>query len=230
MTDEDANGKPVGDRDRPIGQPAVRGDPGIVGDRAETAIEFDHTDPESLEEATTIAREFLIPEDDPEDELSMLRGGAACATLVRGEGSYREAARRIDDSVTISLLRKWTRVHDLPLAIRRHIATGEIPPTAAVQIARLTGDDRLLLAWSVLDGGLSVDDVRRIASDVSAGRSLEDVLETYDVTLGEVSMVLPLDVYVEWRRVACLEYSDPGEIGAEAFERWREDRGNGNGQ
>lgn len=180
MTDDQSKKPPDGYRKRPIGEPIVRGDPGIVGDRADRAIEFDHTDPDSVEEAATIAREFLSTDEEPDDELSLLRGAAACATLVRGEGSYRAAVRRIGGPVSISHLRKWTRVHDLPLEIRRHIAASDIPPTAATQIARLSGTDRLVLAWSMLDWDLAVDDVRRIATEVVDGRPSDIVAETLE--------------------------------------------------
>ncbi|MDF1503171.1 hypothetical protein PYV61_09465, partial [Roseisolibacter sp. H3M3-2] len=50
------------------------------------------------------------------------RGGdhaAACAALVRGVGSYKEAAERAGGGVSVAFIRKWARVHDLPQAIRR---------------------------------------------------------------------------------------------------------------
>lgn len=77
--------------------------------------------------------------------VTLLRGAAARAALVRGEGSYKAAAERSGDPVTVNFLRKWARVHDLPLSIRRHIAKGELTVTAAKHIARVRGNTRFLL-------------------------------------------------------------------------------------
>ena len=42
---------PPTDRESPVGEPVIRGDPRVTGQRPEEAIEFDPDDPESLERA-----------------------------------------------------------------------------------------------------------------------------------------------------------------------------------
>lgn len=205
------------DRREPVGAPVVRGDPEITGARAAEAAKFDPDDPESLAEAAAVVREFA---DDPGggDHLYMLRGAAACAALVRGEGSYKAAADRAD--VTVGFLRKWARVHDLPIAVRRHIARGEIAPSAAKHIARVTGNARFLLAWAVLESDLSVREVRTIASSVTNGESIDRALEDNGVQPGAISITLPLDLYRELRRQASLANTEPDDVVADALTAW----------
>ena len=207
------------EREEPVGAPVVRGDPEITGARAQEAVEFDPDDRESITEAAEIVREFAADGPDAGDQLRMLRGAAACAALVRGEGSYTAAAKRAGDDVTVSFLRKWARVHDLPIAIRRHIALGDITPSAAMHIASLTGNARFLLAWATLDNNLNVETVREIVSDVRGGNSVEVALEDHGVTLGEITLVLPPASYRELRRIASLEKLDPAQVVAIALER-----------
>lgn len=207
------------DRREPVGAPVVRGDPSITGEFAREAAEFDPDDPASLEAATTAVRTF-VQDEAVVDHLGMLQGAAACAALVRGTGSYTAAAERAGEPVSVGFLRKWARVHDLPIAIRRHIARGEIPPTAAQHIARVTGSARYLLAWAALDNGLSVRDVRGIASDVSQGTPIEDALDARGVRLGEMTLELPIGIYLELRRRASLDNAEPGELVVEALEVW----------
>lgn len=220
MTENNSPDESETTRGEPVGAPVVRGDPEITGARSKEAITFDPDDPESIEEAIAIVREFAKEERKVSDSLDMLRGAAACAALVRGEGSYKAAAERAGDPVTVSFLRKWSRVHDLPISIRRHIAMGAIAPTAAMHIARVTGDARFILAWAVLDNDLTVDQVRMIASKVGDGRPIGEVLGEYDVTPGEVTVVLPLDLYRQLHRIACLGYGSPDNLLADAFEQW----------
>lgn len=210
-------------RDDPVGAPVVRGDPEIAGANSEEAITFDPDDPESVAEAVAVAREFAKEDYEAGDSLYILRGAAACAAMVRSDGSYKAAARRAGDPVSVSFLRKWSRVHDLPISIRRHIAIGDIAPTAAMHIARVTGDARLVLTGAILDNDLTVDQVRMIASEVREGRPIDRVLEAYDVTPGEITVVLPLPLYRQLHRVACLEYENPDELLADAFEQWLTD-------
>lgn len=200
------------ERTEPVGAPVVRGDPEITGERARRAVAFDPDDPESLADAAATVRAFATAADEAGDQLDMLRGAAACAALVRGVGSYTAAAAEAGDGVTVSFLRKWARVHDLPIAIRRHIALGDIAPTAAMHLASVTGNARFLLAWSVIDNDLTVAEVREIVSAVGTGQSVEDALAAHGVTLGEITLVLPASIYRELRRIACLDGSTPGEV------------------
>lgn len=216
--DDEDTGADV-DREEPVGAPVVRGDPEITGPRAAEALTFDPDDPESLSEAASIVREF-VADPPPDDQIEMLRGAAACAALVRGEGSYTAAANRAGDDVTVSILRKWARVHDLPIAIRRHIAAGDIPPTAAMHLARVTGTARFLLAWTILDNELTVEEVREIVSAVAAGEDMETVLAQHDMTLGQITLVLPPASYRELRRVASMEKVAPGTVVAKALDSY----------
>ncbi|MFC7237065.1 hypothetical protein ACFQS4_14575 [Saliphagus sp. GCM10025317] len=211
------------DRKSPVGAPVIRGDESITGTHARRAVQFDPDDPDSLALAAETVAQFATGSVD-EDHLYMLRGAAACAALVRGEGSYKTAAERAsahlkgDETVTVSFIRKWARVHDLPRSVRRQVALGEIAPSAAKHIARVGGEDRLLLAWAVLDGDLTVRDVRQVASQVNDGASIERALDDCDVTLGRLELTLPASAYRDLRRRASLEGVDPGTIVADALE------------
>jgi len=212
------------DRTSPIGEPVIRGDPSVTGQDPEEAVQFDPDDPESLAHAAETVQSFARNTAGAADNVFMLRGAAACAALVRGEGSYKDAAERAGEDVTVSFIRKWARVHDLPHSIRRHVAKGEIAPTAAKHIARLSGAARLYLAWAVLDHDLTVREVRSIASDVNDGVNIEVSLRERGVILGEIALRLDRDVYGELRRRASIEDVEPGEIANEALLAWfRED-------
>ncbi|PSP46241.1 hypothetical protein BRC60_10815 [Halobacteriales archaeon QH_1_68_42] len=210
---------PPTDRESPVGEPVIRGDPRVTGQRPEEAIEFDPDDPESLERATETVRQFAGDTAGQGDTVYMLRGAAACAALVRGEGSYRAAAGRADGEATVAFIRKWSRVHDLPRSIRTQVAMGRIAPTAAKHIARVSGEARLQIAWAALDADLTVRQVRSVASAVKDGASVADALREEGVTLGEITLELPPDVYQELRRRAALEGVDPSEIVADALGR-----------
>ncbi|MEF8906422.1 MAG: hypothetical protein V5A13_01050 [Haloarculaceae archaeon] len=211
------------DRESPVGAPVIRGDPSLTGEHAERAVEFDPEDPDSLALAAKTVRAFANNEAGADDNVVMLRGAAACAALVRGEGSYKAAAARAGEGITVSFIRKWSRVHDLPQAIRRHVARGEIAPTAAKHIARLSGADRLHLAWAVLDHDLTVRQVRSVASTVGNGAGIEAALADEGVTLGEFDLRLSPEAYCKLRRQASLDDSRPGELIDEALEGWLED-------
>jgi hypothetical protein len=217
MTD----GRPPTDREEPVGDPVVRADPAITGERAREAVQFDPDDPESVARAAEVVAAFATDEIGA-DNVLMLRGAAACAALVRGTGSYKAAAGRAGDGVSVSFIRKWARVHDLPQAVRRHVARGEIAPTAAKHVARVSGDARFLLAFAAVDGDLTVREVRRAASAIGAGASVADALADQGVTLGETTVRLPEPTYLELRRRASLANRDPGDIVAEALGEWFE--------
>lgn len=218
MPDDPSPDAPA-DRREPVGAPVVRGNPEITGARAAEATAFDPDDPESLAEAARIAREFAT-EPGGGDPLYMLRGAAACATLVRGEGSYRAAADRAGEGVTVNYLRKWARVHDLPISIRRHIAHGDIVPSAAKHIARVSGDARFLLAWAVIDHDLTVRDVRAVATAVLGGTSVERALRDAGVSPGTLSVTLSPATYREVRRRASLDGTPPDEVIEAALDAW----------
>lgn len=209
--------EPPVDRESPVGQPVIRGDPRVAG---ESAVEFDPDDPDSLAEAADTVRRFASNTVGSEDNVYMLRGAAACAALVRGTGSYKAAAERAGGEATVSFIRKWARVHDLPRSIRRHVALGEIAPTAAKHVARVSGESRFLLAWAALDHELTVREIRSIASSVNEGMTVDEALDAEGVDLGALSLSLPPDVYRELRRRAALNNADPEEVVTEALEEY----------
>jgi hypothetical protein len=208
------------DREEPVGEPVVRADPEVTGERAEEAVGFDPDDPDSVAEAAETVRAFASDTVGSNDNVYMLRGAAACAALVRGLGSYKAAAERAGGEASVAFIRKWARVHDLPQSIRRHVARGHIAPTAAKHIARVSGDDRFYLAWATLDGGLTVRQVRTIASEVNDGRTVREALADRDVTLGELSIQLSPEAYLELRRRASIENRDPGDVVDEALREY----------
>jgi len=206
------------DRRSPVGEPVVRADPAVTGERAAEAVGFDPDDPESVAEAAETVARFAAGDVGDEDNVLMLRGAAACAALVRGVGSYKAAAERAGDGVSVAFIRKWARVHDLPQAIRRQVAGGRIAPSAAKHVARLGGTDRYLLAWATIDGGLTVREVRSIASAVNDGADVEVAVRETGVELGSLGVRLPLDTYVELRRRASNRNLDPGALVGEALD------------
>jgi hypothetical protein len=208
---------PPTDRESPVGEPVIRRD--VAG---EEAVGFDPSDPESLEAAARTVSRFANNTAGGDDNVFMLRGAAACAALVRGEGSYKAAAERAGDDVTVAFIRKWARVHDLPRSIRRYVALGRIAPTAAKHIARVSGEARFLLAWAVLDHDLTVRQVRSAASNVNDGMSVERALAADGVDLGHVEVELPLSTYRELRRRATLDDVDPDEVVAGALDDYFE--------
>lgn len=216
--DEPRDGIPT-DRQTPVGEPVIRGDPALTGQRAREAVEFDPDDTESLARAASAAARFATQDAGIGDNIDMLRGAAACAALVRGEGSYTAAAERAGSDVTVSFIRKWSRVHDLPKPVRAHVAKGDIAPSAAKHIARVSGQDRLHIAWAVVDHGMTVRDVRSIVRDVDNGTGVEEALSRQGITLGEMTVELPEGVYTELRRRVSLSESDPGEVIAAALSR-----------
>jgi len=211
------------DRESPVGEPVIRGDPAITGRDRTEAARFDPEDPESVTRAAETVGAFASADAGDEDHLIVLRGAAACAALVRGEGSYKAAAERAGDEVTVAFVRTWARVHDLPRSIRRHVAAGEIVPSAAKHVARVTGTERLQLAWATLDHGLTVREIREVVSDVRSGTSVENALEAQGYHLGEVTLALPVEEYCLLRQEASLAGTEPGEVVGEALaERFRE--------
>jgi len=212
---------PPTDRESPVGRPVIRGDERVAGERAQEAVEFDPTDPESVADAAETVASFAGGELG-DDRFYMLRGAAACAALVRAEGSYKAAAERAGDGVTVSFIRKWARVHDLPRPVRRHVAAGHIAPTAAKHIARVGGEARYQLAFAAIDNDLTVREVRAIASEVNDGRPIEEALRERGVTPGELTVSLPLDTYRELRRRAAVEDVTPGSVVTDALEAYLE--------
>lgn len=212
MDDLPRDGDPPTDRESPVGEPVIRRD--VAGD---DAARFDPADPESLQEAADTVRKFAENTAGGDDNVYMLRGAAACAALVRGEGSYKAAAERAGGDATIAFIRKWARVHDLPRSIRRYVALGRIAPTAAKHIARVSGEARFLLAWAVLDHDMTVREVRAAASNVNDGATVERALRAEGVELGRLDVALPPAVYRDLRREAALEDADPEELVAAAL-------------
>ena len=216
--------RPPTDRESPVGAPVIRGDETIIGERAREAVTFDPNDPASLERAAEIVNAFATTTGD--DHIFMLEGAAACAALVRGVGSYTKAAERAGGDATVSFIRKWARVHDLPRAIRLQVAKGVIAPSAAKHIARVDGDARYLLAWATIDHALTVRDIRAIASEINETDDVAQALENHGITAGALTLELSLPVYRELRRIASLEGVDPEDIVSDAFLDWLEQRDN----
>ena len=204
-------------RETPVGTPVVRADPEVTGERAAEAVEFDPDDPESVDEAAQVVSEFATGAVGGNDHVLMLRGAAACAALVRGVGSYKAAAERAGEGVTVSFIRKWARVHDLPQSIRRHVARGHIAPTAAKHIARVPAEDRYLLAWASLDAELTVRDIRSVASAINNGIDAETALRDHDIEPGRLSIQLPPELYVELRHRASMTNQEPDAVVADAL-------------
>ncbi|WP_121823670.1 DUF7119 family protein [Halostella salina] len=220
-SDDGSDGEPLpADRESPVGQPVVRGDAAVTGRHARDAVQFDPDDPDSLADAAETVRAFAENTVGGEDNVYMLRGAAACAALVRGEGSYKAAAERAGGEATVAFIRKWARVHDLPESIRRHVAMGDIAPTAAKHVARVAGNARFLVAFAVLDGGLTVREVRSVASAVNGGTPVEEALADHGVAVGELTTTLPPDTYQRLRREAALRNADPDELVAEALDQY----------
>jgi hypothetical protein len=214
----DRRGLPI-DRESPVGEPVIRGDPEVAGDRA---ARFDPDDPESLADAADTVRRFSQNTAGDPENVYMLRGAAACAALVRGEGSYKAAAERAGGDATVAFIRKWARVHDLPRSIRRYVATGRIAPTAAKHVARVAGEARFMLAWAVLDHDLTVREVRKVASAINDGATVEAALVEVGAELGELTLRLPPSTYLELRRQAARRETDPDELVAEALAEYLE--------
>jgi hypothetical protein len=206
------------DRRSPVGEPVVRADPAVTGEQAAEAVGFDPDDSDSVAEAAETVRRFASGDVGDEENVLMLRGAAACAALVRGVGSYKEAASRAGDPVSVSFIRKWARVHDLPQAIRREVARGHIAPSAAKHVARLGGTDRYLLAWAVIDGEMTVREVRSVASAVNDGTAIPRAVREVGVELAHLGVDLPVETYVELRRRAAMRNVDPGVIVAAALD------------
>jgi len=209
---------PSTDRESPVGKPVIRGDPTLTGQHADEAVEFDPDDPESLELAAQTVRRFSENTAGADDNVYMLRGAAACAALVRGEGSYKAAAQRAGGDATVSFIRKWSRVHDLPRSIRIHVVKGEIAPTAAKHIARLHGRARLLLAWAALDHDLTVRQIRSVAGRIDDDVNVEEALAAEGHPLGELTINIDVDAYCELRRQAALDATEPSTVVTDALD------------
>jgi hypothetical protein len=215
--------QPSTDRESPVGKPVIRGDPQFTGQHAHEAVEFDPDDPESLELAADVVGQFAQNTAGAADNVYILRGAAACAALVRGEGSYKAAAERAGNGATVSFIRKWSRVHDLPRSVRVQVAKGKIAPTAAKHIARVSGEARLLLAWAALDHDLTVRQIRTVASTVNEGASVADALAAEGYTLGEMTIEIDADAYCKLRRQAAIDAAEPGALASEAIESLLDD-------
>ncbi|MFB6134794.1 MAG: hypothetical protein ABEJ55_07385 [Halanaeroarchaeum sp.] len=200
------------DRRTPVGEPVVRGDADLLGEAADAAVAFDPEDPRSLDAAADTVRTFARHQDTDADARYLLRGAAACAVLVRGIGSYRAAADRAGEDVSVSFIRKWARVHDLARPIRVQVATGTLTPSAAKHIARLSGAARYDVAWATIDHDLSVREVRSIASDIAAGEDPATALAAHDAPLGDIEATVSPAAYRTLWRLASLEGVEPGEI------------------
>ncbi|MFW6018297.1 MAG: DUF7119 family protein [Halapricum sp.] len=210
---------PPADRESPVGAPVIRGDPELTGQKPDEAVQFDPDDPDSVAQAAETVAAFANNTAGDANNVYVLRGAAACAALVRGEGSYKAAAERAGSEATVAFIRKWSRVHDLPEAIRRYVARGEIAPTAAKHIARVSGIDRYLLAWATLDHDLTVREVRSTASLINDGETVDAALAAETGTkLGRLTIELPVDSYLCLRRQASLSNVEPGAFLAEVVE------------
>ncbi len=214
MTDNDLD-LPA-DRESPVGAPVVRGNEAVAGDHADDAIRFNPDDPDSLARAIAVIQTFAETTAADAERLSILRGAAACAALVRGVGSYKTAAERTD--VPVSFIRKWARVHDLPRAVRMTVADGTLAPTAAKHVARVEGPLRYDLTWAALQYDLSVREVRKLASALKTGEDPDAVFAAHGIELGGLHLECPRPVYRELHRRAALEERPVEAIIADAID------------
>jgi len=191
---------PQTERRSPVGEPVVRGDRSVTGRSTEEAVAFDPEDPADRERAAETVQSFATG--DPDDSVTMLRGAAAAAALVRGQGSYRAAADSA--GVGVPFVRTWARVHDLPRSVRQEVAAGRLAPSGAKHVARLDGEARLTVAFAAVDNDLGVREVRSVVADVTDGVPVETALEDVGVTLGEVTAELPPALYRTARRRSVL--------------------------
>ncbi|WP_232687009.1 DUF7119 family protein [Halobacterium zhouii] len=216
MTD---GSSPPSGRESPVGDPVVRGDERVTGERASDAVSFDPDDPERVADAKDTVSAFASG-DLGASELDVLRGAAACGALVRATGSYSVAASEAGDHVDVTFVRKWARVHDLPRPIRQHVARGTIPPSAAKHIARVSGDARYELAWAVIDHDLTVRNVRSAASAVNDGQDPDDALADHGVTPGELAVTLPADVHRDLHQHTSTIDRDADDVVADALREY----------
>ncbi|OYR43019.1 hypothetical protein DJ82_01290 [Halorubrum sp. Ib24] len=202
----------------PVGEPVVRATR-VRGERAAEAVGFDRDPGRVAEAAETVARFGGRRTVGDEDKSWMLRGGGRVARALSAASARTSGGRaRGGDGVSVAFIRKWARVHDLPQAIRRQVAGGRIAPSAAKHVARLGGTDRYLLAWATIDGGLTVREVRSIASAVNDGSDVEAAVREAGFELGSLGVRLPLDTYVDLRRRASNRNLEPGALVAEALD------------
>ena len=85
MSDRDPDDSIPTERQTPVGEPVIRGDPSLTGQRAREAVQFDPDDEASLDRAAAAAARFAAQTAGHGDNVAMLRGAAACAALVRGD-------------------------------------------------------------------------------------------------------------------------------------------------
>jgi hypothetical protein len=199
---------PETERQSPVGEPVVRGDTSVTGRSTDEAVAFDPDDPTGRERAAETVHSFATG--DPDDGVTMLRGAAAAAALVRGEGSYRAAADRA--GVGVPFVRTWARVHDLPRAVRQEVAAGRLAPSGAKHVARLEGEARLSVAFAAGDNDLGVREVRSVVGDVTDGVPVETALEDVGATLGEVTVELSPALYRTVRRRAVVDDRPLGAV------------------
>jgi len=215
---DDEDREPSTERRERVGEPVVRADPSVTGTRASDAVGFHPDDPESVAEAADVVRAFAAGDGyDDADSVAMLRGAAACATLVRAVGSYRGAAERAG-GVPVSFVRKWARVHDLPQSVRRHVARGDIAPSAAKHVARVSGTDRLDLSWAILDHDLTVREVRSLVAEITDGTPAETAIREAGYEPRRLALSLSADAYRGLRREASLRDVDPGGLVSDLLE------------
>jgi len=62
------------DRRSPVGEPVVRSDPAVTGERAAEAVGFDPDDPDSVAEAAETVARFAAGDVGDDDHVLMLRG------------------------------------------------------------------------------------------------------------------------------------------------------------
>ena len=119
--------------------------------------------------------------------------GEAVDALYHQYGKYDAIAKEV--TVTPARLSQLHRVFLLPAGIRWQVDKGKIRIGHVHQVSRLQGDDQWLLAFSIVEAKMSVQDSKQVVDVVTRSeRPLREVLQTLiGIRFDEVNpLLLPL--------------------------------------
>jgi len=210
------------DRESPVGSPVIRGDESVAGTRAREAVQFDPDDPESLADAAETVRRFAGGETN-DDHLYMLRGAAACAALVRGEGSYKKPPNAPAATLpsplsasglasTISRARSANRSHS--------VRSPRQPPNTSPASAANHGSSSSRGLPST-ETSPSATSAASPARSTMVPPSIRPSTNTI-LPLGRLELTLSPVTYRALRRRASIDDVNPGELVTEALEQYFE--------